>query len=74
MAILGRIMNRPEVAQLLRSIAQNDYMIDGYYLPSGVILNRVADYLERTCTCGAYMASGDEHHTDRCALLSEVIE
>jgi putative NIF3 family GTP cyclohydrolase 1 type 2 len=29
-------------------IAQNDYMIDGYYLPEGVRLNAVADAIKRT--------------------------
>jgi hypothetical protein len=30
----------------LRYVAQNDYMIDGYYLPEGVRLNAVADAIE----------------------------
>ena len=30
----------------LRYVAQNDYMIDGYYLPEGVRLNAAADELE----------------------------
>jgi putative NIF3 family GTP cyclohydrolase 1 type 2 len=29
-------------------IAQNDYMIDGHYLPEGVRLNAVADAIKRT--------------------------
>jgi putative NIF3 family GTP cyclohydrolase 1 type 2 len=29
-------------------IAQNDYMIDGHYLPEGVRLNAVADTIKRT--------------------------
>jgi putative NIF3 family GTP cyclohydrolase 1 type 2 len=31
-------------------VAQNDYMIDGYYLPEGVRLNAVADAIKRTET------------------------
>ncbi len=31
----------------LRSIAQNDEMIDSYFTETGKILNRVADELER---------------------------
>jgi hypothetical protein len=34
----------------LRYVAQNDYMIDGYYLPEGVRLNAAADAIERTET------------------------
>jgi len=30
----------------LRYVAQNDYMIDGYYLPEGARLNAVADAIE----------------------------
>ena len=32
----------------LRYVAQNDYMIDGYYLPEGARLNAVADAIEHT--------------------------
>ena len=35
-------------ASFLRYIAQNDYMIDGNFLPEGVNLNIVADHIERT--------------------------
>ena len=31
----------------LKSIAQNDYMIDQHFLPDGVVLNETADYIER---------------------------
>jgi hypothetical protein len=31
----------------LRSIAQNDYMIDQHFLQDGVILNETADYIEQ---------------------------
>lgn len=31
----------------LRSIAQNDYMIDQHFLPDGVVLNEAADYIEK---------------------------
>ncbi|NBR26763.1 MAG: hypothetical protein EBU08_23905 [Micrococcales bacterium] len=34
----------------LRYVAQNDYMIDGYYLPEGARLNAAADAIERTET------------------------
>jgi hypothetical protein len=34
----------------LRYVAQNDYMIDGYYLPEGVRLNAAANAIERTET------------------------
>ena len=34
----------------LQYVAQNDYMIDGYYLPEGVRLNAAADAIERTET------------------------
>jgi hypothetical protein len=33
-------------AEILRSIAQNDYMIDGHFLPAGEDLCRIADRLE----------------------------
>ena len=33
-------------ATFLRSLAQNDYMIDQHYLPDGERLNRLADTLE----------------------------
>ena len=35
-------------ASFLRYIAQNDYMIDGNFLPEGINLNNVADRIERT--------------------------
>ena len=34
----------------LRYVAQNDYMIDGYYLSEGVRLNAAANAIERTET------------------------
>ena len=34
----------------LRYVAQNDYMIDGYYLTEGVRLNAAANAIERTET------------------------
>ena len=34
----------------LQYVAQNDYMIDGYYLPEGVRLNAAANAIERTET------------------------
>lgn len=35
-----------DLAEELRSIAQNDYMIDGHYLDSGQILLAAARYIE----------------------------
>lgn len=34
------------MAEMLRSIAQNDYMIDTEYLPTGKDLLEAADYIE----------------------------
>jgi len=31
----------------LKSIAQNDYMIDQHFLQDGVVLNEAADYIEK---------------------------
>jgi hypothetical protein len=31
----------------LKSIAQNDYMIDQHFLQDGVVLNETADYIEK---------------------------
>lgn len=39
-------MSRKYLAEALRSIAQNDYMIDGNYLQGGETLNRAADCLD----------------------------
>ena len=35
-----------EYADELRRIAQNDYNIDGKFLPDGELLNEIADYME----------------------------
>lgn len=42
-------MDSKELKQIiedLRSMAQNDYMIDQHFLPPGVLLNRAIDALE----------------------------
>jgi hypothetical protein len=38
-------MTRPEQADFLRALAQNDYMIDQHFLPTGATLNTIADSL-----------------------------
>jgi chromosome segregation ATPase len=38
------------MAEYLRAVAQNDYMIDSHYLPTGVRLNEIADEIERLQT------------------------
>jgi hypothetical protein len=35
-----------DYAEELRRIAQNDYMIDGEFLPDGKLLNEIADDLD----------------------------
>ena len=39
-------MNVRNAPEFLRSLAQNDYMIDSKYLPAGVALNAIADLVE----------------------------
>jgi hypothetical protein len=35
-----------EDAEFLRSLAQNEYMIDQHFLPTGVRLNQIADAID----------------------------
>lgn len=40
-------MTLPEKpSDFLRSLAQNDYMIDNHYLPSGHTLHQIADHID----------------------------
>ena len=61
----------------LRSIAQNDYMIDQHYLPAGHVLNDAADELERFRTgyqgsCYCCEPVGIENQR-LCAALENIV-
>lgn len=45
---------RLSAAEFLRSLAQNDYMVDQYFLPEGERLNALADALDNVLDSAAW--------------------
>lgn len=60
-------------SQDLRALAQNDYMIDGYFLEEGKRLNDIADWIEWLQEqCSDYRQQRDEAWYDVYKLEKEL--